>query len=61
VKWVLVSILMLGLKSSISSAHYCQVPGGTGLALGEPVVPRCIWVSLEKLLELLYTANRKVV
>jgi len=40
--WVLV------LESSASSARYCQVLGGTGLALGEPVVPRRVWISLVK-------------
>jgi len=49
------------LKSSTSSAHYRQVLGGTGLAHGELVVPRCIWVSLMKLPEFLQTAYRKVV
>jgi len=49
------------LKSSVPSAHYCQVLGGTGLALGEPVVPRRVWISLVKLPEFLQTAYRKVV
>jgi len=51
----------LVLKSSIPSAHYCQVLGGTGLALDEPVVLWRVWVSLVKLSELLQTAYRKVV
>ena len=48
-------------KSSAPSAHYRQVLGGTGLALGEPVVPRRVWVPSMKLSELLQTAYRKVV
>jgi len=51
----------LVLKSSAPSAYYCQVPGGTGLALGEPVVPRHVWISLMKLSEFLQTTYRKVV
>jgi len=35
----------LVLKSSAPSAHYRQVLSGTGLALGEPVVPQRVWVS----------------
>jgi len=51
----------LVLKSSAPSAHYRQVLGGTGLALGELVVPRRVWISLVKLPELLQTAYQKVV
>ena len=43
-------------KSSAPSAHYRQVLGGTGLALGEPVVPRRVWISSMKLPEILQTA-----
>ena len=43
----------LVLKSSASSAHYRQVLGGTGLALGEPVVPQRVWISSVKLSEFL--------
>jgi len=43
------------LKSSTPSAHYRQVLGGAGLALGELVVPWCIWVSSVKLPEFLQT------
>jgi len=46
----------LVLKSSAPSAHYCQVLGGTDLALGEPVVPRRVWISLVKLPEFLQAA-----
>jgi len=49
------------LKSSAPSAYYCQVLGGTGLALGEPVVPRRIRIPSIKLLECLQTAYQKVV
>ena len=49
------------LKSSAPSAHYRQVLGGSGLALGEPVVPRRVWASSVKLPEFLQTAYRKVV
>jgi len=49
------------LKSSSPSACYRQVLGGTGLALGKPVVPQCIWVPLVKLLEFFQTIYRKVV
>ena len=48
-------------KSSAPSARYHQILGATGLALGEPVVPRRVWISLVKLQELLQTAYRKVV
>jgi len=51
----------LVLKSPAPSAHYRQVLGGTGLALGEPVVPRRVWISSVKLPEFLQTAYRKVV
>jgi len=51
----------LVLKSVTPSAHYCQVFGGTGLALDELVVPQHVWVSLVKLSELLQTAYRKVI
>ena len=46
---------VLVLKSSTSSAHYRQVLGGTVLALSEPVVPQCVWVSSMKLPEFLQT------
>ena len=49
-------VMLLGLKSSASSAHYRQVLGVTGLALGEPVVPQRIWISSVKLSEFLQTA-----
>jgi len=51
----------LVLKCSTPSAYYHQVLGGTGLALGELVVPRCVWISLMKLSEFLQTTYRKVV
>jgi len=44
------------LKSSAPSAHYRQVLGGTGLALGEPVVPQRVWIPSMKLPEFLQTA-----
>ena len=49
------------LKSSAPSAHYRQVLRGSGLALGEPVVPRRVRILLMKLPEFLLTAYRKVV
>jgi len=48
-----VSLWVLVLKFSAPSARYCQVLGGTGLALSEPVVPRCVWISLVKFPEFL--------
>jgi len=42
-------------KTSTSSPHYCQFFGKLILALGELVVPQCIWVSLVKLPEFLQT------
>ena len=44
------------LKSSAPSAHYRQVLGGTGLVLGEPIVPGRLWISLVKLSEFLQAA-----
>jgi len=49
------------VTSSTPSAPYRQVPGGSGLALGEPVVPQRVRIPLMKLLEFLQTAYRKVV
>jgi len=46
----------LVLKSSAPSAHYRQVLGGSGLVLGEPVVPRRVWASSVKFPEFLQTA-----
>ena len=46
---------VLVLKFSTPSAPYYQILGGTGLALGEPVVPRQVWISSVKLLEFLQT------
>ena len=61
-KRVFLSVVgLLVLKSSAPSTHYRQVLGGSGLALGESVVPRRVWASLVKLPEFLQTAYRKVV
>jgi len=49
------------LTSSTPSAPYRQVSGGSGLALGDPVVPRRVWILSMKLPEFLQTAYRKVV
>ena len=56
-----VGYLELVLKSSTPSAHYHQVPVELVLALGEPVVPRCVWIPSVKLSEFLQTTYRKVV
>jgi len=49
------------LNSSAPSDYYHQVLGRTGLAHGEPVVPRRVRILLMKLPEFLQTTYRKVV
>jgi len=56
-----VGYIELVLKSSAPSTYYHQVPVELVLALGEPVVPWCIWVPSLKLSEFLQTTYRKVV
>ena len=56
VKRVFLSGRTVVLTSSAASAPYRQVPGELVLALGEPVVPRRVWISSMKLPEFLQTA-----